>query len=177
VCQVENVVGVRQSSPATLQVLSPPILGAPPQDLSVKEGQDATLRCQVEGDPLPEISWSRDSESSRDLDSRAVTDQQGNLRIYSVLSSDEGLYTCTARNPAGSTNGTMSLLVHAEPMFLQRPSSQTVGLNGVAELSCAATGSPRPTVFWTREGDQNLMFPGTAHGILQVEQDCSLIIN
>ena len=55
-------------------------------------------------------------------------------------------------------------------MFIQRPSSQTVGLNGVAELSCAATGSPQPTVFWTREGDQNLMFPGTSHGILQVEE-------
>ena len=45
--QAENVVGVRESSPALLQVVSPPVLVQPPQDLSVKEGEDATLRCQV----------------------------------------------------------------------------------------------------------------------------------
>ena len=39
----------------------------------------------------------------------------------------------------------------AEPVFTRRPEAQKVGLNGVAEFHCGATGNPAPTIFWTKE--------------------------
>ncbi len=41
--------------------------------------------------------------------------------------------------------------VLAEPEFTRRPEAQKVGLNGVAEFHCGATGNPAPTIFWTKE--------------------------
>ena len=43
------------------------------------------------------------------------------------------------------------LAVPAEPVFTRRPEAQKVGLNGVAEFHCGASGNPAPTVFWTKE--------------------------
>ena len=43
-----------------------------------------------------------------------------------MLSSDEGLYTCTATNTAGSVNTTMSLLVHGKLVFFFYVSFKTV---------------------------------------------------
>lgn len=52
----------------------------------------------------------------------------------------------------------------APPTFITRPQDQKVGLNGVATFECVAEGNPPPSVFWTKEGSQVLMFPGTAYG-------------
>ena len=57
-----------------------------------------------------------------------------------------------------------------------KPSAQRVGLNGIAKLECVANGNPPPTVFWTKEGSQDLMFPGTSHGQMHVSQKGTLSI-
>jgi hypothetical protein len=44
-----------------------------------------------------------------------------------------------------------SLCLAAEPVFTRRPEAQKVGLNGVAEFHCGASGNPAPTIFWTKE--------------------------
>jgi hypothetical protein len=43
------------------------------------------------------------------------------------------------------------VLCAAEPVFTRRPEAQKVGLNGVAEFHCGASGNPAPTIFWTKE--------------------------
>lgn len=40
--------------------------------------------------------------------------------------------------------------------------------NGVATFRCAATGSPAPSVFWTKEGSPTLMFPNNTYGGIQI---------
>jgi len=175
VCQAANMAGSRESDVATLSVHVRPYFVSEPEDVNAREGEDVTLDCQVSGDPAPRITWRREEGTA--LETRAVTDRDENLHIYSVLGSDEGVYYCTAENTVGTVTGSLSLTVHAEPIFLVRPAPKKVGLNGVAEFHCTATGSPTPTIFWTREGDQNLMFPGTSHGIFHVSQDGVLSIN
>lgn len=64
----------------------------------------------------------------------------------------------------------------APPTFIKRPLDQKVGLNGVASFSCEANGNPRPSVFWTKEGSQVLMFPGNIYGRLQVTPEGTLLI-
>lgn len=65
----------------------------------------------------------------------------------------------------------------APPVFTTLPQNQKVKLNDIATFECIAEGNPSPSIFWTKEGSQVLMFPGTAyghfvitpHGVLRIE--------
>ena len=64
----------------------------------------------------------------------------------------------------------------AHPNFLMKPKDQRVGMNGIATFECHASGNPPPSVFWTKEGSQELMFAGTTHGQMFVTEDGTLTI-
>jgi roundabout axon guidance receptor 2 len=49
-------------------------------------------------------------------------------------------------------------------------------MNGIAKFECVASGNPPPSVFWTKEGSQELMFSGTTHGQMFVTPDGTLAI-
>jgi roundabout axon guidance receptor 2 len=49
-------------------------------------------------------------------------------------------------------------------------------MNGIAKLDCVAAGNPPPSVFWAKEGSQELMFAGTTHGQMRVSQQGTLNI-
>ena len=66
--------------------------------------------------------------------------------------------------------------VTAAPTFTIKPQDQKVGLNGLASFECVATGNPPPSVFWTKEGSQVLMFPANAYGHLHVTPEGTLKI-
>lgn len=70
----------------------------------------------------------------------------------------------------------ISAPVTAAPTFTTKPQDQKVGLNGLASFECVATGNPPPSVFWTKEGSQVLMFPGNAYGHLHVTPEGTLKI-
>ena len=52
-----------------------------------------------------------------------------------------------------------------------------MGMNGIAKFECVASGNPPPSVFWTKEGSQDLMFAGTTHGQMLVTPKGTLTIN
>lgn len=64
----------------------------------------------------------------------------------------------------------------ALPVFLTKPQDVKTGVNGVAKFECVASGNPQPSVFWTKEGSQELMFPDNVYGHLQVTADGTLEI-
>jgi roundabout axon guidance receptor 2 len=64
----------------------------------------------------------------------------------------------------------------AHPAFVVKPRDQRVGMNGIAKFECVASGNPPPSVFWTKEGSQELMFSGTTHGQMFVTPDGTLAI-
>lgn len=106
----------------------------------------------------------------------------GPLEITSAELSHMGRYTCTARNAAGSTQRHMQLTVQGNnafkltmcltgkiseveikckfPVFIlsevpaieSHPTNLDVILNNPITLPCRATGSPRPTISWQKEG-------------------------
>ena len=62
------------------------------------------------------------------------------------------------------------------PSFTMKPRDQRVGMNGIAKFACTASGNPPPSVFWTKEGSQELMFTGTTHGQMHVTSEGTLTI-
>ncbi|KAG5861124.1 Roundabout-like protein 2, partial [Gonioctena quinquepunctata] len=62
------------------------------------------------------------------------------------------------------------------PTFIERPRDQKVSLNGVVEFHCSATGNPPPSVFWSKEGSQILMFSDNSNGHMHVNAHGTLRI-
>lgn len=64
----------------------------------------------------------------------------------------------------------------ALPEFLSKPQDVKIGSNGIATFDCVASGNPPPSVFWTKEGSQVLMFPDNSYGNVQVTTQGTLQI-
>lgn len=69
------------------------------------------------------------------------------------------------------------LVPSARPIFSSFPKDEIVSVGSNVSFSCAARGAPQPSIFWTREGSQELMFPGNEYqGRYKITEDGSLRI-
>ncbi|KAG8230741.1 hypothetical protein J437_LFUL011076 [Ladona fulva] len=173
-CVAQNMVGIRETAPALLTVHVKPFVSKEPQDATVVAGEAIEFECRVGGDPPPEILWRRGDGKMPVGRARVLSDKS--LKIERVSPEDEGVYICDAENIVGAVSASAALIVHSPPVFLTRPMDQSVVPNAQATFDCRASGNPPPSVFWTKEGSQVLMFPGNAYGRLRVEREGTLII-
>ncbi|XP_061704766.1 neogenin-like isoform X2 [Cydia pomonella] len=167
-CVASNVAGERQSRPATLLVLRRPHFLVKPNNITALIGQNIEFHCQASPESDVSVTWSRDSGS---LSPYAIV-RRGSLRIDRVVSSDGGTYTCRAESQAGSSSASAILTVHSLPHFTRVPSDQTAWEGEEVSFSCEAEGTPKPLIFWTMEGSQELVFPKASHnsGTLYIDK-------
>ncbi|XP_072342827.1 roundabout homolog 1 isoform X3 [Scyliorhinus torazame] len=143
---------------------SPPLIVEHPTDLAVCRGEPATLNCRAEGRPHPVIEWYRNGErveTSQDVpQSHRTLLPHGSLFFFQLNQgrkgkSDEGIYTCVARNRLGyveSRNASLYVASLREE-FRQQPSNMVVALGEQAEMECLPPrGHPEPTVTWKKDG-------------------------
>ncbi|XP_075749831.1 protein sax-3 isoform X2 [Rhipicephalus microplus] len=175
VCRATNILGTRGSPPALLSVHTKPYFIRVPEDVTTLAEESVKFECKVNGDPKPTVTWRRKDEKMPI--GRAYVQEDKSLHIKSVAPADEGIYICESENIVGSASASAKLTVFSRPAFRLAPQDQKVGLNGVAKFHCLATGSPPPSVFWTREGNQVLMFPGKSHGRFSVSHEGTLTIS
>ncbi|XP_065297029.1 protein sax-3-like isoform X3 [Dermacentor albipictus] len=175
VCRAANMLGTRDSPPALLSVHTKPYFVRVPEDVTSLAEESVEFQCKVNGDPKPTVTWRR--QDGKMPVGRAYVQEDKSLHIKNVALADEGTYICEAENIVGSVSASATLTVHSRPTFRLTPQNQKVGLNGVAKFDCLATGNPPPSVFWTREGNQVLMFPGKSHGRFSVSNEGTLTIS
>ncbi|XP_067371933.1 obscurin isoform X1 [Channa argus] len=146
-----------------------------PRPVVVQSGTDAVLKCQIGGDPRPEVIWERNNEKI-DPQGRYRVFEDGNvynLIISAVNTEDSGQYICKAKNSIGETYAAATLKVEGEaqemelreenkPRFLIKPLSTRVGRGEDAVFSCKLWGNPRPEVVWEKDGRKlNEIFEST----------------
>ncbi|XP_051253333.1 roundabout homolog 2 isoform X14 [Dicentrarchus labrax] len=160
ICVGTNMVGERDSETAQVTVFERPTFLRRPINQVVLEEETVEFRCQVQGDPQPNVRWRKDDvdvprgryEIKYDKDDYV-------LRVKKASINDEGTFTCVAENRVGKLEASATLTVRAAPQFVIRPRDQIVAQGRTATFPCETKGNPQPAVFWQKEGSQNLLFP------------------
>ena len=92
--------------------ISPPSIVTPPMSIVVNETGTASFQCEVEGNPQPKLTWLRDNSSL--LVNKRVVSTAGGLVINDVTLTDDGTYTCEARNILGVMTSSVRLTVQGK---------------------------------------------------------------
>ncbi|XP_031414919.1 obscurin-like protein 1a [Clupea harengus] len=94
---------------------APRVLGYP-RPVAVRDGMDAQLKCQIGGDPQPDVVWERKNVPLLS-EGRYSISQEGKayfLCISCVTAEDSGQYICKAKNSIGETCAAAMLKVENE---------------------------------------------------------------
>ncbi|XP_031707554.1 obscurin-like protein 1a [Anarrhichthys ocellatus] len=112
---------------------APRVLGYP-RPVVAHCGSDTTLRCQIGGDPRPDVIWERkniqivsDGHCKLSEDGKAYL-----LTITGVTLQDAGQYICKAKNSIGETYAAASLKVEGEAQPQEGGQTQ-LGVNGMQQ--------------------------------------------
>uniref|UniRef100_A0A673XCU9 Roundabout, axon guidance receptor, homolog 2 (Drosophila) n=1 Tax=Salmo trutta TaxID=8032 RepID=A0A673XCU9_SALTR len=160
ICVGTNMVGERDSETAQLTVFERPTFLRRPINQVVLEEEGVEFRCQVQGDPQPNVRWRKnDVDVPRGRYEIKYDKEDYLLRVKKASASDEGTFTCLAENRVGKVEASASLTVRAAPQFIIRPRDQIVAQGRTATFPCETKGNPQPAVFWQKEGSQPGAFP------------------
>ncbi|XP_013855543.1 obscurin-like protein 1, partial [Austrofundulus limnaeus] len=108
---------------------APRVLGYP-RPVVAQCGTDATLRCQIGGDPRLDVIWERKNVQILSEGRHKLTEEGKTymLTITGVTQQDAGQYICKARNSVGETYAAASLKVEGEPL-VQKEEVMQSGVN------------------------------------------------
>nr|XP_061799785.1 striated muscle preferentially expressed protein kinase-like [Nerophis lumbriciformis] len=97
------------------------------QDAVARCGSDVLLKCNISGNPIPEVTWTKDNVEVTNLPNYAikVEGERHSLIIKSVQVRDAGNYSVTAVNQEGKVTSNATLTIKAEPI------QETKGVLGV----------------------------------------------
>lgn len=111
-CVASNRYGVTRSRNATLTVatLASEFQSVAESTVKASVGDSVTLPCRPpRGTPRPEVSWLRDGRQVTDSNRVSVT-EEGDLVISQAVEKDSAVYTCRARNAAGTREAPATIL-------------------------------------------------------------------
>nr|XP_055069179.1 obscurin-like protein 1a isoform X2 [Misgurnus anguillicaudatus] len=100
---------------------APRVLGYP-RPVLVKCGTDAILKCQIGGDPQPDVIWERKNEPILPEGRYCIAQESKVYTLYisGVTMEDAGQYICRAKNSIGETYAAVTLKVEEEAQELQQ---------------------------------------------------------
>lgn len=132
-----------------------------PKAFVVSMGKDATLSCQIIGNPIPLVNWEKDQLPIQ-TGGRFKMVEDGDLyrlTIYDLSLEDSGQYICRAKNTIGEAFAAVSIKVgekttvtESAPYFIQKPTSIRVIMGEDAMFKCIVQGSPPLSVNWEKDG-------------------------
>ncbi|KAK5872888.1 hypothetical protein PBY51_013546 [Eleginops maclovinus] len=157
-CIITNHFGSTYSNKARLIVNVLPSFVKTPRDSTIRTGQTARLECAAEGHPAPQIAWQKDGgtdfPAARERRMHVMPDDDV-FFIMDVKPEDMGVYSCTAKNTAGTVSANATLTVLETPHLDQEMEDRSVVVGDTVALQCKALGSPPPRITWLRN-DQPL---------------------
>ncbi|XP_077190805.1 contactin-2 isoform X2 [Paroedura picta] len=119
-----------------------------PSDTYALAGQLVALECFAFGNPVPQIKWRKldGSSSSSWITTEPV------LQFEKIDFDEEGIYECEAENIRGKDTHQGRIIIQAQPEWLKVITDREADIGSDLHWSCAASGKPRPTIKWLRNG-------------------------
>ncbi|CAB1323870.1 unnamed protein product, partial [Coregonus sp. 'balchen'] len=151
ICVASNIAG-KTTRQFNLAVNVAPTIAEGPQTVAVHIDQPLVLECIVSGVPAPRVTWRKHGAILAGTNPRYRFAEDGSLHVHSAQVTDTGRYLCMATNQAGTQRKRVDLQVYVPPSIARGPTNITVTVNVQTTLSCEATGIPKPTVSWTKNG-------------------------
>ncbi|XP_059613133.1 neural cell adhesion molecule 1-like [Phlebotomus argentipes] len=125
-----------------------------------REHRDATIRCEVKGDPEPLISWDYNGKPIQFPHEKYIKLADG-LFIKKVHRNDSGEYTCRAFQVSpsivNSKEQRIRLNVQYKPILLSKENIQYIYKNGTMNLTCEAEAEPPANFTWFRHGENKMV--------------------
>ncbi|XP_059849711.1 hemicentin-1-like [Hypanus sabinus] len=154
-CKAVNVAGTADKH-FNVVVQVPPMIfrSGITQELAVLVNAELELKCRTNGIPFPLIRWSKDGQGLSQVTGRVELTEEGQiLRIRSAQLMDQGLYQCTAHNPAGQQSKHFKVDVHVPPTIRGANATKEVNvhLNSHISLECDSHGVPAPGITWLKD--------------------------
>ncbi|XP_037958301.1 neural cell adhesion molecule 2 [Teleopsis dalmanni] len=122
---------------------------------AVKEGKNATILCEVKGEPQPTITWSFNGQPiTIDTNSSKLRILADGLLINKVAQNDTGEYTCRAYQvnsiASDMQERTVLLKIEHKPVWIHshHTSVQYAYINGTATMLCEAIAEPPANFTW-----------------------------
>ncbi|KAF2885739.1 hypothetical protein ILUMI_20443 [Ignelater luminosus] len=134
-------------------------------DLTMNDGESLTLNCIVQGDPEPQVTWTKNNKplSSSDIMDLKYKNGIATLHINEVFPEDEGDYVCKATNSLGSAETKCHLKIKPmssatadkkkatddkAPKIVDHLQSALVKDGEPVTLSCRIIGAKKFDVVW-----------------------------
>ncbi|XP_022915076.2 leucine-rich repeats and immunoglobulin-like domains protein 3 [Onthophagus taurus] len=154
-CKVSNSYGTTHSKKALIEVLTRPVFHKVPANVTVQAGSTVRLECAANGEPQPEIAWEKDGGD----DFPAARERRMHVMntdyvffIINTQPADLGVYSCTARNKAGTIVANATVTIEEKPYFVKPMIDKEVMVGESAVLQCKAGGIPKPSIEWLKDG-------------------------
>ncbi|XP_015240768.1 PREDICTED: leucine-rich repeats and immunoglobulin-like domains protein 1 [Cyprinodon variegatus] len=168
-CIITNHFGSTYSNKAQVVVNVLPSFLKTPRDSAIRTGNTARLECAAEGHPAPQIAWQKDGgtdfPAARERRMHVMPDDDV-FFIMGVKPEDMGVYSCTAKNTAGTVSANATLTVLETPHLAQDMKNPSVAAGDTVALQCKALGSPPPRITWLHDdrplptSDRHFFTPG-----------------
>ncbi|XP_041834953.1 neural cell adhesion molecule 2-like isoform X2 [Melanotaenia boesemani] len=130
------------------------------KNVTAVEGSAAMISCVAEGEPLPDISWRRASDSQTFVDGDKSRDGRFEVRgrhgksvltISGVRLTDLGRFDCEAQSRIGGHQKSMFLDIEYIPKFLTNHTIYYSWEGNPVNISCDVMSNPPATMLWRRE--------------------------
>ena len=129
-----------------------------PNDTTVKQGDTATIDCQIDAFPLPKITLLRDGKPLTPKDGIEQTFDAATRRLGITIKNarvdQTGTLTCKLENSVGSTETSFKLNVTAAPTISKGLTDQECQLDKELRLSITSSASPQPTIKWYKDNTE-----------------------
>nr|XP_054769474.1 hemicentin-1-like [Lytechinus pictus] len=150
-CVATNIAG-NVTKDVRITILVPPSIEPGNTEYEVVAGGSVILSCEAYGIPMPEVVWQKDGVQLPKATRNARILEEGSLQIDITSEDHTGTYTCVVTNDAGETNRFITLSIIVPPIILDGQIQYTVVTGQAITLHCPASGTPPPTITWSREG-------------------------
>lgn len=149
--------------------------------LTVKEGKNATILCEVKGDPEPTVSWQLNGQPIEFSATSKFRKLADGLLIHKVTQNDTGEYTCKAyqftKDISDVQERTVLMKIEHKPFWAHKHhvSNQYGYIGGRSSISCEAMAEPPANFTWYR--NKKRLHSGDKYTIHNEPYNSTLVID